>query len=172
MAVPLFVCWANCSRSVLAHHLYESLAPGLKALSAGLEPGERMSERAASMLRAWGVEPGEHEPRPLTLDLCRAAGGIFVMEPDYLRLILAMYGAGLAGKSYLFADPFSMPASFEHGEYAVRDPSFDPRPLDEVLRDYDWLRERVRQIHRALAGEVGGLVPALAYQHLWAGRRR
>jgi protein-tyrosine-phosphatase len=33
--VPLFVCYANCCRSVLAKYLYESLFPGSRALSAG-----------------------------------------------------------------------------------------------------------------------------------------
>lgn len=166
MAIPLFVCWANCCRSVLAHWLYEAQAPGLQALSAGLEPGERVNERAAAMLHHWGVAIGDHRPRPLTRGLCEEADAIFTMDPEYLRLLLAMYGAGLAEKSYLFADPFSMPRSFEHGEYAVGDPSFDPSPLDEVVREYGWFRERVRQIHGAIARGEGELVPAAKYRHL------
>lgn len=38
--VPLFVCHANCSRSVLASYLYRDLCPGAPVLSAGLERGE------------------------------------------------------------------------------------------------------------------------------------
>ena len=48
--MPLFLCHANCCRSVLASYLYRHLCPGARALSAGLEPGERTSDRALAML--------------------------------------------------------------------------------------------------------------------------
>jgi len=52
---PLFVCHANCCRSVLACYLYRHLCNEAPALSAGLEVGERISDRAEQMLREWGT---------------------------------------------------------------------------------------------------------------------
>lgn len=43
---PLFVCHANCCRSVLASYLYRHLCGEASVLSAGFEPGERVSERS------------------------------------------------------------------------------------------------------------------------------
>ena len=43
MPMPLFVCHANCCRSVLAYFLYGHLTGDATALSAGFEPGERIN---------------------------------------------------------------------------------------------------------------------------------
>jgi len=168
VAVPLFVCWGNCARSVLAQYLYQALAPGLSACSAGLAPGPGISQRAREMLRYWGVEVRQHQPRAVTHELCAQAQALFVMEPEYARRIISVYGVALAAKTYLFADPFTLPRAFGHDEYVVHDPTFDLRPLTEVVRDYDWFRERVRQIRAALAGADRPMVAAVDYLHLWS----
>jgi protein-tyrosine-phosphatase len=166
MPVPLFVCHANCCRSVLAHYLYEHLCPGAAALSAGMEAGDEINDRAAAMLRSWGVDPGGHRPCQVDRALCDAADGIFLMGPEYLRRLLAEYGADLAAKAYLFADPFGLPRSFQRGEYLVYDPSFDDRTVAALLDEFRWFRERVRQVHAALHGDGRALVPASRYAHL------
>jgi protein-tyrosine-phosphatase len=167
MPTPLFVCHANCCRSVLAHYLYEHLCPGCTALSAGVEAGDEINCRADEMLRGWGADPGGHCPRQLTRVLCDQADGIFLMGPEYLGRLLNEYGEDLAGKAYLFADPFSLPRSFRRGEYLVFDPSFDSRPVVALHGEFRWFRDRVRQIHRALHGqESPPLVPATRYVHL------
>jgi protein-tyrosine-phosphatase len=163
MPVPLFVCHANCCRSALAHYLYEHLCPGASALSAGVEAGDALNDRAAALLRCWGADPGGHRPRQLDRALCDAADGIFLMGPEYLRRLLAEYGADLAAKAYLFADPFRLPRSFRCGGYLVYDPSFDDRPVAELLREFRWFRQRVRQIHAALHDNGRALVPASCY---------
>src|SRR5262249_47725945 len=112
MLLPLFVCHANCCRSVLAQYLYEDLCPGGPAWSAGIEVGYAINDRAAAMLRAWGVDAGGHRPCPLNRALCDRADAIFLMGPEYLRRLLDTYGPDLATKAYLFADPFSRPRSF------------------------------------------------------------
>ena len=166
MAVPLFVCHANCCRSVLARYLYENLCPGAPALSAGVEVGDEINDRAAAMLRSWGIDPAGHRPRQIDRLLCDRAASIFLMGPEYLRRLLREYG-DLAGKAYLFADPFSLPKSFRHGEYLVFDPSFDARPVAALLWEFRWFRDRVRQINEALDGKAGRpLVPASRYAHL------
>jgi protein-tyrosine-phosphatase len=166
MAYPLFVCHANCSRSVLACYLYRHLCNDARARSAGLEPGERITDCAEALLREWGIDASGHKPSRLSRELCVEAEAIFVMAPSYLHRLMKEYGEDHADKSYLFADPFSLPRSFSNGEYRVHDPSFDSRPIRDLLQDVAWMRERVLQIRRALLGEGGQLVPVRAYLEL------
>jgi protein-tyrosine-phosphatase len=167
MLSPLFVCHANCSRSVLACYLYRHLCNNAPAGSAGLEPGERISDRAAALLNSWGIDARAHVPSKLSSDLCATADAIFVMAPSYLHRMLCEYGHEYASKSYLFADPFTIPASFASGEYRVSDPSFDDRPTHELLRELTWMRERVLQIRLALLGDGRRLIPASEYFDLY-----
>lgn len=167
-AVPLFICHANCCRSVLAKYLYEHLNPGCRAESAGMEVGDQINDRAFAMLQNWGIDAGEHCPRRLTRELCGRADAIFLMAPEYLRRLLMEFGSEFANKSYLFADPFSVPFSFQHGEYFVHDPSFDSRPASELVAEFQWFRERVIQIHEALNGAGRPFIPATSYLNLLA----
>lgn len=159
------MCHANSARSVLACYLYRHLCRA-PARSAGLEPGERISDRVEALLRAWGIDASAHVPAKLTTELCATADAIFVMAPAHLHRLLYEYGEEFASKSYLFADPFSLPASFADGEYQVSDPSFDDRPIAELLRKVTWMRERVLQIRQALLGDGRRLVPASEYSSL------
>ncbi|MGA8555513.1 MAG: hypothetical protein WB630_13940 [Candidatus Acidiferrales bacterium] len=162
---PLFVCHANCCRSVLAWYLYQDLCRA-PARSAGLEVGERISDRAERMLREWGIEASGHRPLKLSRKLCDEANAIFVMGPSYLHRMVREYGEDLADKAYLFADPFTKPVSFSNGEYKVFDPSFDDRPTTELVRDFRWMRDRVLQIRLALRGDGPPLVPLREYFEL------
>ena len=163
---PLFLCHANCSRSVLASYLYRQLCPGAPVLSAGLGPGEQTSDRALAMLAWWGIDAAEHQPTKLDRRLCDQASAIFVMAPPYLRRLLLDYDADLASKAYLYADPFSQPASLGNGEYTVRDPSFDERPTVELVEEFAWMRDRGRQIRTALRGRGRPLIAAVSYLNL------
>lgn len=166
MTGPLFVCHANCARSVLACYLYRHLSNDAPAGSAGLEPGERISDRAAALLSSWGIDASAHVPAKLSSDLCETADAIFVMAPSYLHRMLCEYGHEHASKSYLFADPFTIPTSFASGEYRVSDPSFDDRSTHELRRELTWMRERVLQIRLALLGDGRRLVAASEYLDL------
>src|SRR3977135_2649188 len=121
---PLFVCHANCCRPVLARSLYRRLCNKAPALSAGLEVGERINDRAERMLREWGIDASAHRPLKLSRALCAEVEVLFVMGPSYLHRVVWEYGEYLADKAYLFADPFTRPVSFRNGEYKVSDPSF------------------------------------------------
>ena len=165
MTGPLFVCHANCCRSVLASYLYRHLC-NAPARSAGLGPGECINDRAELMLRKWGIDASGHRPSKVTHGLCIEADAIFVVGPSYLHRLLAEYGEDFAHKAYLLADPFSTPVAFSNGEYKVRDPSFDDRPTDELVQEFGWLRERVAEIHDALRGNGRRLVPAHEYLEL------
>ena len=166
METPLFLCYANCCRSVLAYYLYRHLHADAPALSAGLFAGDCINDRALRMLRHWGIDAAGHCPRQLDRELCDQADAIFVMAPAHLRRLLGSYGEDLGEKTYLFADPFSVPRSFPPGEYKVYDPSFDPRPVEELVRANLWMRERVHQIGQALRGGDRALVAASRYRPL------
>ena len=163
---PLFLCHANCCRSVLASYLYRHLCPGTDVLSAGLEPGEQTSDRAPAMLAWWGIDASEHRPTRLDRRPCERAGAIFVMAPAYLRRLLLEHGVDLADKSYLYADPFTRPESFDPGRYTVPDPSFDERPVVALVEEFAWMRDRTRQIRTALLGHGGPLIAASSYLNL------
>ena len=162
----LFVCHANCCRSVLACYLYRHLCNRAPALSAGLDVGERTNDRAERMLLEWGIDASAHRPLKLSRDLCSASHAIFVMGPSYLHRMVWEYGEDLADKAYLFADPFSRPVSFANGAYKVADPSFDTRPTTDLLKEFAWMRERVLQIRLALLGDGEPLVPLSDYLDL------
>lgn len=162
---PLFICHANCCRSVLARYLYEHLC-GAPALSAGLDAGERINDRAEQMLRTWGIDASGHRPLKLSRGFCEEADAIFVMGPSYLHRMVWEYGDDLADKAFLFADPFTRPVSFNNGEYHVTDPSFDTRPASELVEEFEWMRERVVQIRHALLGNGLRLVPLSEYLDL------
>jgi len=166
MPQPLFVCHAKACRSALAQYLYEDLCPGTYALSAGLESWDAINDNALMMLRHWGIDASNHEPRQISRSLCDQADVIFTMGPEYLDLLFKRFGLPLAKKAYLFADPFNLPKSFSNGEYRVRDPSFDHIPLPDLIKEFSWFRERVVQIHEALTGGEKRLVPAAEYLEL------
>jgi protein-tyrosine-phosphatase len=148
---------------VLAYYLYRHLHPDDPALSAGLYAGDCINDRALGMLSHWGIDAGEHCPRQLDRELCDQASAIFVMAPAHLRRLLKLCGDDLAQKSYLFADPFSVPRSFPWGAYKVYDPSFNPHPIEELVQACLWMRERVEQIGLSLRGGGKQLVAASRY---------
>ena len=165
MLGPLFVCHANCCRSVLACYLYRHLCHS-PARSAGLDPGDQINDRAERLLQAWGIDTSGHRPSKVTRDWCLEADAIFVMGPSYLHRLVSEYGEDLATRSHLFADPFSRPDKFDTRAYTVWDPSFDNRPTSELLSEVSWMRERVLQIRLALVGHGPRLIPVSEYLDL------
>ena len=130
-------------------------------------PGRtRINDRALGMLRHWGIDASEHLPRQVDREFCELASAIFVMAPAHLRRLLRLYVEDLDRKTYLFADPFSLPLSFYPGEYKVYDQSFDYRPIEELVQSCRWMQERVEQIGEALRNGGGRLVPASRYRPL------
>jgi len=167
-AIPMFVCHANCCRSVLASYLYRHLCPDSTVLSAGLDPGERTSDTALAMLARWGIDAAGHHPSKVDRRRCDEASAIFVMAPPYVRRLLLEYGHDLADKTYLYREPFTRPQAFGP-EHTVPDPSFDRRPTDELLEEFSWMRERTLQIRRSLLGYRRPLVAAAGYLKLLEG---
>jgi hypothetical protein len=112
------------------------------------------------MLMPWGLDASEHRPRQWERALCDQAEALFVMAPAPRRRLVSAFGTDLAGKTSLFADPFSRPQSVPWGADTVGDPSFDERSVAELIQEFVGMRERVQPIRRALRGEGRGLAPA------------
>ena len=93
MKMPLFVCHANCCRSVLAYYLYRHLC-GAAALSAAMEVGDCINDRALAMLNRWGIDAREHCPRQLFS--LPGAGATF--SPD--GAWIAAWGGGGVARVY------------------------------------------------------------------------
>lgn len=66
----LFLCPHNASKSVMAAAHFQRLADeldlGVKALSAGTHPGEKIDPRVIELLREQGIPYEEHAPRAVT----------------------------------------------------------------------------------------------------------
>ncbi len=165
--IPLFVCHANCSRSMMAAYLFRDIAKA-PALSAGMEVGERPAARAVEMLAYWGIDASAHCPSQIDRAVCDEAGAIFIMAAPYLSRLLIEYGEDLSVKSYLFADPFTRPVGFANREYAVNDPTWDTRAASDLCAEHAWMRDRVAEINEALRGRGRPLVPAVSYLDLLA----
>ena len=71
--IPLFVCHANCSRSMIAAYLFRDIA-GAPALSAGMEAGDLPAQRAVEMLAYWGIDARAHRPRQVDRPVCDQGG--------------------------------------------------------------------------------------------------
>ena len=163
---PMFVCHANCCRSVLAYYLYRHIGFDALAFSGGFEPGQKINHVALSMLKLWGIDASEHKPQKIDRQSCEEATAIFTMGSKYTFRLVKELGFDLANKVYLFADPFTHPKSFRSNQYLVYDPSFDNRSAEELVREFDWMRERVLQIRQALGGDGHSLIPATMYWQL------
>jgi protein-tyrosine-phosphatase len=139
---------------------------GAPASSAGLGPDQQTSDRALAMLAYWGIDAAGHRPTKLDRRLCDKTTAIFVMAPPYLRRLLLGFGADLASKAYLYADPFASPRSLGPGQFTVPDPSFDERPAPELVEEFTWMRDQALQIRQALLGRGRPLIPAARYLNL------
>ena len=166
-AGPLFICHANCARSVLGEYLYRGLT-GHYAMSAGLEPGSAINVRVNKMLSSWKIDSSEHRPKRVTREICENAHSIYVMGPKYLRRLLDEIGYDLTDKTYLYADPFAVPNSFSAGEFLVTDPSFIDKSTKRLVNDYRWMHERTYQIRLAMLNDGATLIPVSRYKHLIA----
>jgi len=131
-----------------------------------MEAGEQLNDRAAAMLTWWRIDASRHKPRHIDRALCDRASFIFLMGPEYLLRLTRTYGSDLLDKSYLFADPFTLPESFKNQEYLVYDPSFDNCSVDDLIQKCLWFRDRVLQIHHAIKSGAHDLIPARRYENI------
>jgi arsenate reductase len=130
-ATVLFVCVHNAGRSQMAAGLLAHLGGDrVEVRSAGSEPSDRINRVAVDVMAELGIDIAAEQPKVLTVDAVRESDVVITM------------GCGDAcpifpGKRY--------------EDWELDDPA--GRPLDEVRRIRDDIRQRVEQLLDSL--EVG-----------------
>lgn len=123
MHTVVFACVHNAGRSQMAAAWLNALADQSKArgISAGTQPGDRVHPEVLEVMKESGIDLSAAKPRKLTDELAREA-----------QLLVTM-GCGEAC-------PYV--PGLERLDWPLDDPK--GRPMDEVRRIRDDIRERVR----------------------------
>jgi arsenate reductase len=132
----IFACVHNAGRSQMAAAFFGTMADPAcaEAISAGTEPGERVHAEVVQVMREIGIDLSANRPRKLTDELARGAS------------LLVTMGCGEAC-------PFV--PGLKRDDWPLSDPK--GRPLDEVRRIRDEIRERVAALVDARGwGRDGG----------------
>jgi arsenate reductase len=132
----IFACVHNAGRSQMAAAFFSTLADPARAeaVSAGTEPGERVHSEVVQVMREMDIDLSANRPRQLTDALARSAS------------LLVTMGCGEAC-------PYI--PGLKRDDWPLSDPK--GRPLDEVRRIRDEIRERVAALVDARGwGRDGG----------------
>jgi arsenate reductase (thioredoxin) len=118
----IFACVHNAGRSQMAAAFFSTLADPARAeaVSAGTEPGDRVHSEVVQVMRELGIDLSANRPRQLTDALARGASLLVTMGCGEA----CPYVPGLKRDDWPLSDPKG-------------------RPLDEVRRIRDEIRERV-----------------------------
>jgi arsenate reductase (thioredoxin) len=125
MNTVLFACVHNAGRSQMAAAFFSALADPAKAIavSAGTQPGERVHPEVVDVMREVGIDLRMQRPHQLTDQLAREAS------------LLVTMGCG---------DECPYVPGLERDDWPLDDPK--GKPLDQVRRIRDEIRERVSQL--------------------------
>ena len=121
----MFACVHNAGRSQMAAAFFSRMADPQRAeaVSAGTQPGERVHPEVVEVMREVGVDLSTKLPQRLTEDLARSASVLITM------------GCG---------DACPYVPGLERDDWPLPDPK--SRPLDEVRRIRDDIRDRVSSL--------------------------
>ncbi len=78
MKTIIFACVHNAGRSQMAA-AFAALHPGVRALSAGTEPGERVHPEVVEVMREVGIDLSAAKPQKLTTELAQQADLLITM---------------------------------------------------------------------------------------------
>ena len=125
MNTVIFACIHNAGRSQMAAAFFNQLADAskAKALSAGTSPGLQVHPEVVEVMREVGLELSRATPRKLTAELAAGAS------------LLVTMGCG---------DQCPVIPGARVDDWPLVDPK--GKPLDEVRRIRDDIRERVRRL--------------------------
>lgn len=98
----LIVCVGNICRSPVAQFALHQRLPALEVQSAGLAAvvGSDMSSEARMVAESHGIPCPPHQARQLTVEMCRWADLILVMEHSHRRDVSRMFPE-MRGKTFL-----------------------------------------------------------------------
>jgi arsenate reductase (thioredoxin) len=125
MDCVIFACVHNAGRSQMAAAFFNQMAEPTQAvaISAGTSPGEQVHPVVVDVMREVGLEVGGNRPQRLTSDIAQSASLLITM------------GCG---------DECPYVPGLERDDWPLDDPK--GRPLEEVRRIRDEIRERVRTL--------------------------
>lgn len=78
-AKVLFVCSGNAARSQMAEAFFNHITKSSSASSAGIEPAESISSKAAEVMKEVGIDISKAKPKLLTQDMVDEADKIITM---------------------------------------------------------------------------------------------
>jgi protein-tyrosine-phosphatase len=87
MKIILFVCKGNSGRSQMAEAFLNHFCKSVKALSAGVEPDEKIHPWTIQVMQEVGIDVSQHKPKPLTEEMMEKADKIILMDSDLLKEI-------------------------------------------------------------------------------------
>ena len=124
----LFLCRQNAGRSQMAQAFFERLAPGHHAISGGSSPATAIHPSVVEVMREVGVDLSGRKPAKVDAKMLAKADLVISMGCDD-------------------------PAVCEYPgrkveDWGIEDPS--GKPIEDVRRIRDVLRERVKQLVRGL----------------------
>jgi arsenate reductase (thioredoxin) len=130
----IFACVHNAGRSQMAAAFFSALADSRRAeaVSAGTQPGEHVHPEVIEVMREVGLDLSAKRPQRLSDDLARSASLLITM------------GCG---------DACPFVPGLERDDWPLPDPN--GRPLDEVRRIRDDIRERVSSLLSARGWQKG-----------------
>lgn len=77
----LFVCMSNIRRSQMAEAIFTKLT-GIKAMSAGIDPAEKVDENVITILKEIGIDMGKTKPKKVTNKMLEWADKIITFRCD------------------------------------------------------------------------------------------
>ena len=123
MKTIIFACVHNAGRSQMAA-AFASRHPGIRAISAGTEPAERVHPEVIDVMREVGIDLSHARPQKLTAELAQEADLLITMGCGDK----CPYVPGLKIEDWPLEDPKGQPA-------------------DRVREIRDEIRRRVDQLH-------------------------
>lgn len=129
----LFLCRQNAGRSQMAQAFFERLAPGHRAVSGGSSPAAAVHPEVVSAMREIGIDLSGRKPAKVDAAMLAAADLVISMGCDD-------------------------PAVCEYPgrkveDWGIEDPS--GKPVEDVRRIRDHLRDRVAELARRLGAAAG-----------------
>lgn len=78
--IILFICKGNSGRSQMAEAFFNLLSKKAKAISAGMDPDEKIHTWTIEVMKEIGINVSQQKPKLLSNELLKEADKIIVME--------------------------------------------------------------------------------------------
>jgi arsenate reductase len=87
----LFICKGNSGRSQMAEAFFNKFSKAGKAISAGIEPDEKVHPQTIQTMKEVGIDVSKQKTKLLTDELMEKSDKIIVMDSDLVKYIPKKY---------------------------------------------------------------------------------